>query len=110
MTTRRWGHFVTWAKTARSWRIPVTVLLGFRADTGRWLEQDRVMALALQQYEDSIHSCGVPSSIGFGDDNVGRVEWKETICHACEAKEAAHNDNKNNQYPGQLFYPVWDAE
>lgn len=83
------------------------MLLGFREDNGRWLEQDRVMALALQQYEDSIHSCGVPSSVAFGDHNVGRVEWAETICHACEAKEAAFNDNKN-PYPGQLFYPVWE--
>lgn len=108
MATRRWGHFATWAKTARSWRIPITVLLGFREDNGRWLEQDRVMALALQQHEDSIHSCGVPSAVGFGDNNVGRVEWNETICHACEAKEAAFNDNKNNKYPGQMFYPSWE--
>lgn len=108
MATRRWGHLAKWAKTARSWGIPITVLLGFREDNGRWTLQDRIMALALQEYEDSLHTCGVPAGVAFGDENVGRVEWNETICHACESREAARNDNKNNEYPGQFFYPTWE--
>lgn len=110
MATARWGKLVRWARTARSWRLPVTVLLGFREDVGAWTPQDKIMALALQEYEDSIHhSCGVPASIAFGDDNVERVEWKETMCHACASKESALNENKN-RYPGQMWYPTWDAE
>lgn len=108
MTSKRWGHLVTWARAAQSWRVPITVLLGFREDTGRWVEQDRLMALALQEYEDSIHSCGVPSSKGFGDSNLDTVQWKETICHACESRDSKIEESKQNQYPGQLFYPVWD--
>ena len=107
MATRRWGHLVSWARTARSWRLPVTVLLGFRKDDGRFVEQDKLMALALQQYEDSIHSCGVPASKAFGDHNVGAVEWEETICHACAAKESAAENDKN-PYPGKLLVPVWE--
>lgn len=107
MATRRWAHLTGWARTARSWRLPITVLLGFREDTGRWTERDRLMALALQQHEDSVHSCGVPSSVAFGDDNVGRVEWQETICHACESRESATSNDKN-PYPGKVFYPAWE--
>jgi len=83
------------------------VLLGFREDNGRFVEQDKIMALALQQYEDSIHACGVPASKAFGDHNVGAVEWKTDICHACETKESAENDDKN-PYPGKIRYPVWE--
>lgn len=107
MATRRWGHLASWARTARSWRLPITVLLGFREDTGRWVEQDRIMALALQQYEESFHSCGVPASKAFGDENVGAVEWHETICHACEEKESTMQNDKN-PYPGKVLYPVWE--
>lgn len=109
MLTERWGHLVTLQKAARSHGVPITVLLGVREPGGLWTHRDTSMALALQQYEDGLHSCGVHSSIGYGDENVGRVEWKSTICHACESKDAAHNDNKN-PFPGQVFYPVWDQE
>jgi len=106
MLTPQWGHLVTLQKTARSHGVPITVLLGHREPGGPWNQRDTSMALALQQYEDGLHECGVHSSLAFGDNNVGRVEWKETICHACEAREEAHNGNKN-PYPGQVFYPTW---
>lgn len=66
------------------------------------------MAIALRVYEDSIHhTCGVPASVGFGDENVGRVEWEETQCHACAAHESAAEGDKT-KYPGKILYPVWD--
>lgn len=109
MTQPRWAHLLTVARTARSHGVPVTVLLGHREPGGKWNERDTIMALALQKYEDGVHSCGVHSSIGFGDENVGRVTWKETICHACEEAENARQGDKN-PYPGKIWYPVWDQD
>lgn len=86
----------------------MTVLLGLREDSGRWDDRDRVMALALQEYEDSLHSCGVSSFVAFGDDNLDRVDWKESICHACESLDAKRNDKGSNEYPGKFLYPVWE--
>lgn len=99
---------MTGAKAARSWGVPITVLLGHRPADGQWVSRDSLVALALQQYEDSIHSCGVPSAIAFGDHNIERVEWRETVCHACESKEAAITDKTRNEYPGKIIYPHWD--
>lgn len=107
MLTPRWGHLLLAAKAARSHGVPITVLLGFREPTGKWVARDTIMALALQDYEDGIHHCGVHTSIGFGDHNVGRVTWKETICHACEENEAAKANDKN-PFPGKVLYPVWE--
>ena len=109
MTTSRWRHLITQTRAARDWRLPITVLLGHREDTGRWTDQDRIMAVALRQYEDSIHTCGVPSSIAFGDDNVGRVEWEEKQCHACASHEEASKSGKND-YPGKVFVPIWEDD
>lgn len=109
MATKRWRHLVTQTRAARDWRIPVTVMLGYRDDNNRWNDQDKIMAVALRQYEDSIHSCGVPGSVAFGDHNVGRVEWEEGQCHACASKEGAAESNKNNNYPGKVLLPVWDG-
>lgn len=106
MINPRWGHLLTAAKAARSHGVPITVLLGYREPTGKWVPRDSIMALALQKYEDGIHVCGVHSSLAFGDDNIERVQWKSTICHACESRDTAKSDNKN-PYPGQVFYPTW---
>lgn len=110
MSTKRWRHLITHTRTARSWRIPITVILGYREDAGLWSDQDKIMAVALQQYEDSVHSvCGVPASVAFGDDNVGRVEWVDSQCHACAAHEEA-TKNDNEKYPGKILSPTWDDD
>lgn len=109
MTTRRWRNLVSHTRTARDWRIPVTVLLGYRKDDGKWTDQDLIMAVALREYEDSIHSCGVPANVAFGDKNVGRVEWEESLCHACASLEETRKNDKN-EYPGKILIPVWEED
>lgn len=86
----------------------MTVLLGLREDSGTWDDRDRIMALALQSYEDSLHSCGVSSFVAFGEKNMERVEWKESICFACESLEAKRNDKTSNDYPGKILLPKWE--
>lgn len=111
MARPRWSHLISQAKTARAWGWPITVLLGYRAQDGMINQRDRYMAIALQAYEDSVCSgCGLPHSMTRGDENVGRIEWKDdAICHGCEAKEELSSDKNRTPYPGQLVYPV-DAQ
>lgn len=100
----RWAHLLLEARTARSWKVPHTVLRG-RRDDGAWSDVDRMLAMALTAYEDSVcPGCGQPLSTAHGDDNVGRFEVVEDICHGCEALEANRESNKDNHYPGQKFH------
>ena len=60
------------------------------------------MALALTMYEDGLcPGCGMHHSVTRGDENVGRWETGEDICHGCEPVEAAQDAEKKNTYPGQ---------
>lgn len=108
MVRPRWAHLVTNAKTARAWGWPITVLLGYRAQDGLVNQRDRFMAIALQQYEDSLCSgCGLPHSMTRGDANVGRMEIHDDgICHGCEASESYGADKNRTTFPGQKTYFV----
>lgn len=95
-------------RTARTWGLPVTVLLGYRLQDGMFSLVDRLAALALQAHEDSICSgCNLPHEVTHGDHNVGRIEFRDDgMCHGCVAK-AELVDNKNRiTFPGQEIYPV----
>lgn len=60
------------------------------------------MALALTAYEAGICSgCGLHHSVTQGDENVGRWETGENICHGCEPIEAQRDDKNRETYPGQ---------
>lgn len=60
------------------------------------------MALALTMYEDGLCSdCGGHYSVTHGDENVGRWETAETICHRCEAIDSARESQSKDAYPGQ---------
>lgn len=82
-------------------------MLRGRRDDGVWLDADRVMALALTAYEESLCSgCGMPAHLVRGDENVGRHTVEETICHGCEDLESARQDSSRQPYPGQKLYLV----
>jgi hypothetical protein len=60
------------------------------------------MALALTLYEDGLCSgCGLHHSVTHGDENVGRWETGENICHGCEPIDSARESEKKDPYPGQ---------
>lgn len=73
---------------------------------------DRMMAVALTMYEDSLcKGCGLPHGKTRGDENVGRYELKDDgICHGCEALEGAQKDKNRITYPGQKVYLVEASE
>ncbi|MFF5791135.1 hypothetical protein ACFY5D_03710 [Paeniglutamicibacter sp. NPDC012692] len=108
MARPRWAHLISQARTARAWRWPITVLLGYRAQDGMVNQRDRFMAIALQAYEDSLCSgCGLPHSMTRGDANVGRFEVQDDVtCHGCEANESYVADKNRTTYPGQKVYLV----
>jgi hypothetical protein len=60
------------------------------------------MALALTVYEEGLCSdCGGHYSVTHGDENVGRWETSETICHRCEAIESEREGDSKDSYPGK---------
>ena len=81
---------------------------GTRKKLGKITDVDRMMALALTAYEDTLCSgCGLPHSKTRGDQNVGRYELRDDgICHGCEVLEAAKTDKNRNTFPGQKLYLV----
>lgn len=111
MSTRRWAHLLSTARAARSQHWPVTVLLGYRDKIARVTDRDRLMALALQHYEDSCcPDCGQPSWLGYGVENVERAEFKTDVCHWCESAGTARRnlakEHKDGVPDGWLLHAV----
>lgn len=77
-----------------------------RDNDGKVTDVDRMMAMALTLYEDSLCAgCGLPHSKTRGDDNVGRYEVRDDhVCHGCEPLEAARQDKHRTTFPGQKLY------
>lgn len=77
-------------------------MLRGRRDDGVWTDRDRIMALALTAYEDGLCSgCGLHNSVTHGDENVGRWETGENICHGCEPIDSERDKESKDTYPGQ---------
>lgn len=58
--------------------------------------------MALTVYEDGLCAgCGLHHSVTHGDENVGRWETGEDICHGCEPIEADHDKDSKDTYPGK---------
>lgn len=60
---------------------------GRKKKPGRWTETDCLLAVALQVFEDSLHSCGHPVDWAFNEDSEGYFEVREDVCQACRARE-----------------------
>lgn len=93
------------ARTARANGWPFMVMRG-RDNDGKVTDVDRMIAVALTLYEDSLCAgCGLPHSKTRGDDNVGRYELRDDqMCHGCEPLEAARRDKNRTSFPGQKLY------
>ena len=85
-------------RTARSWGVPHSTLRAGRKP-GRWTERDRLLAVALQVYEDSLHACGHPADWAFNEDSEGYFEVREHVCQACRARELHHRDRDGKNRP-----------
>jgi hypothetical protein len=89
-------------------------LSAFRA----WPEVDRLLALALQEYEDGICAgCGMPLAQSMDGDLLD--EWTTAHPHRCGgctalAKASERAEKQKREYPGALRYIVglragWEA-
>lgn len=76
------------------------MLLGFRDDLTKVNDRDRLMAMALQHYEDACCSeCGQPHWIG---EQWERAEVRERICHWCESATSQAKDIAKGYTDGVL--------
>lgn len=72
---------------------------------GAWTPEDKLLALALQTYEDSLCSgCGHPRDEAYDDRAEGEYEAVEHVCQACAARERHARENSGKEkaaVPGQ---------
>ena len=93
IATPEWSHLRLAVKTARDWKTPVTVFLGYRGDDGTITHRDRVMALALTYLEENeCPKCGLPTWECRGLDALGAYETTEDVCHVTETVESGYRD------------------
>lgn len=72
-----------------------------------WSDTDRVLALALDAYEQDMHGpCGQPLLFSTDPDARGHYKASTVTCYACEALEAASPENPR---PGLLVSVAPDA-
>lgn len=88
------------------------MLRGETSPGEKWRDTDRLLMIALERYERSIHGpCGQPLIYSTDDDARSRYERHTAVCHACAVKEkadraAAKSDVKPT--PGQLSWVAPD--
>lgn len=76
-----------------------------RAPGDRWTVKDRLLALALQGYEDDLCECGHPRSESMDPDNEGRYSAPPpSRCHACTAIERRSEQYKEAKAPRALRF------
>lgn len=94
------------ARTAKDWGWPVTVLVAGRPNDGTVNIIDRMVAMALTMFEQSLcPGCGLPAHKTRGDANVGRFEaHDDEICHGCEPLDSMREDKNRAKFPGQKVY------
>jgi hypothetical protein len=69
----------------------------------RWAHRDRVMAVALTMYEDSLHPCGHPKDVAFNPDMDGWYEAEPLTCQACAAVDS-YNQGREKPEPGEVLF------
>lgn len=85
------------------------MLLGRDAD-GSWTEKDRLLVLALTQYEASMCSCGYPRHVCQDPDNDGYFDVEPVICYAQAAIDEHRSDAGYKPEPGERLGAVFTRE
>lgn len=86
------------------------MMRGQREPSGRWSQPDRLLALALTEYEQGLCSgCGQPRIRSINDDIDGYLVAHRYLCHGCKA---AHDDVEAHGplLPGQHVVVVDESE
>ena len=82
---RRFPGVVLELRTARAWGVPLGTI---RRGKRKWAVEDRLLALALQAYEDGLcGQCGQPRDRAWNEDSEGWYTAHRATCHACRARE-----------------------
>lgn len=88
--------------------VPLSVMRGQRRPGRKWTDTDRVLALALQAYEDDLCQCGQPRTYAYDSDAARRYKAHETTCHACAALDRASGGEQRPR-PGVRRYVTPEA-
>ena len=89
-------------RTARANSVPLSTIRTGRSPR-RWLLADRLLAVALTEYEDGLCSgCGQPRDRAWNDDMVGMYEPHTGTCAACLAM--AEHEELHKRGPGEHRY------
>ncbi|MDR6861978.1 hypothetical protein [Phycicoccus sp. 3266] len=97
-------HILLQLRTAARWGVPLGTIRHGR-DPQVWTPQDRQAAVALVEFENSIHTCGHPQSESFDQAKSGFYEVDDTlVCHACAALEEYRKANPQAAQPGQVLF------
>lgn len=95
-------------RTARAWGVPLSVFRGQRPPGARWTFKDRLIAMAVADYEaDLCGGCGEPRSESMDPANErAYVAPPPLRCHACTAIEARQEKYRDAQQPRALAFTV----
>lgn len=100
-------HILTQLRTARAWGVPVSTIRTGHCPTDWSRVTDREAAVALTEYEDSLHSCGHPAGRAFDDDADGEYDVRSLVCQACAAMDRYRDTHKSTDpAPGTIAYVV----
>jgi hypothetical protein len=89
------------------------VLRGEIAPGDRWADTDRLLLMALERYERSIHAaCGQPLQYSTDADAKGHYERHTQVCYACKVRDEADREAAKSEKPtppGQVSWVSPDA-
>lgn len=87
----RFPEIVRELRTARAWGVPHGTL---RFGRKKWTPVDRVLALALTEYEDGLCSgCGHPRDRAWNEDMEGWYTAHRATCQSCQAASLEQDRN-----------------
>lgn len=97
-------HVLHELRTAREWGVPLSTIRG-NGTPGVWKPQDRFAAMALLEYETTLHACGFPVDVAMHPEMGGYFEVDDTnVCAACAALDEYRRERANDQpIPGQVL-------
>jgi hypothetical protein len=100
-------HILQELRTAREWGVPLSTIRG-NGTPGVWKPQDRFAALALLEYEATLHACGYPRDLAFNPDMSGWFEVDDTnSCAACAALDEYRREHESDPpIPGQVLHVI----
>ena len=96
-------------KAARAWGVSPSRFLGSRPETPEWTEQDRKLALALEEYEAGLcPGCQNPLDETSNPDHQDAYRPEPPIrCHYCTTQAlVSETAEKQHEHTAGLLFPI----